>query len=275
MFGYITVNKEKLKIREWNRYHAYYCGLCRSLKESAGQKGRMTLTYDMTFLAILLDSLYDCTRKEGQARCAVHPAKKYAYVQSEASNYAADMNILLCYDNLLDDWQDEKSVGAAAAARALRSAKRRIAKQYPRQAEAVEAYLKKLHETEQEQSPDLDRASGETGEMLAEVCVWREDEWQDELRELGFYLGKFIYLMDAYEDMEKDKKKGNYNPFLLVQGTEDTEELAKRVLTMMAAKTAEAFERLPIVDNAELLRNILYAGIWGKFEAVHIKRSKK
>ena len=162
MFGTITVNKEELKIREWNRYHAYYCGLCRSLKESAGQKARLTLTYDMTFLAILLDSLYDCERKEGQARCVVHPAKKHAYVQSETTNYAADMNILLCYDNLLDDWQDEKQVGAAVAARALRSAKRRIAGRYPRQAEAVEDYLKKLHKTEQEQSSDLDRASGET-----------------------------------------------------------------------------------------------------------------
>lgn len=275
MFGTITVNKDELKIKEWNRYHAYYCGLCRALKQCAGGRGQMTLTYDMTFLALLLDSLYDCTRTEGMARCVVHPGKKHAYVQSEASEYAAAMNVLLCYDNLLDDWQDDKNTFAAAAAGVLRSAKKKIAEQYPRQAEAVRIYLEKLHRTEKEQSADLDRAAGETGEMLQEIFAWRDDEWKDELSELGFYLGKFIYLMDAYEDIEKDKKKGSYNLFLLQNETEETEVLARRVLTMMAAAAAEAFERLPVVDNIELLRNILYAGIWAKFEAVHLKRSKE
>ena len=75
MFGYVTVNKEELRIKEWNRYHAYYCGLCHALKETAGVKARMTVSYDMTFLAMLLDDLYDCEKTEGQSRCVVHPVK--------------------------------------------------------------------------------------------------------------------------------------------------------------------------------------------------------
>ena len=102
----------------------------------------------------------------------------------------------------------------------------------------------------------------------------KEDEWQEELYQTGFYLGKFIYLMDAFEDMEKDAKKGNYNPFLLCRGEVDNKEKAEECLTMMAAKAAESFERLPLVEHVEILRNILYAGIWGKYEMVKAKREK-
>lgn len=274
MFGYITVNKKELKIKEWERYHAYYCGLCHSLKEVAGAKARMTVSYDMTFLAMLLDDLYDCEKKEGKRRCPVHPAKQQEYVMSEASLYAAKMNLLLCYDNLLDDWKDEKNPAAFTGAMLIRGAREKIAKEYPRQTRAVEQYIEKLHACEERKEPNLDVAAGLTGEMLGELFCMKEDEWRDELYQTGFYLGKFIYLMDAFEDMEKDAKKGNYNPFLLCRGAVQNRDLAEESLNMMAAKTAEYFERLPLVENVEILRNILYAGIWAKYETVKAKREK-
>ncbi len=274
MFGYIVVNKDELKIKEWNRYHAYYCGLCHSLKEVAGAKARISVSYDMTFLAMLLDDLYDCKKTEGERRCAVHPLKKHPFVMSEASVYAAKMNLLLCYDNLLDDWRDERNVAAAAAAAVIRKARMKIAKEYPRQTKAVEQYIEKLHVCEKKRETNLDVAAGLTGEMLAELFCWKDDEWQKDLRSMGFYLGKFIYLMDAYEDMEKDNKRGNYNPFLLSRGRQKNAELAEQCLNMMAASTAESFERLPLVENVEILRNILYAGIWSKFERIKCKREK-
>lgn len=275
MFGYVAVNKDELKIKDWNRYHAYYCGLCHSLKEAAGTKARMTVSYDMTFLTMLLDDLYDCEKDEGECRCVVHPVKRHAYVKSAASLYAAKMNLLLCYDNLLDNWRDDRNVGSAMAAATIRRARMRIAKEYPRQTKAVEQYIEKLHACEEKREANLDVAAGLTGEMLAELFCWKEDEWQKDLRGLGFYLGKFIYLMDAFEDMEKDKKRGNYNPFLLSRGQIRNEELAEQCLNMMAASAAESFERLPLVENVEILRNILYAGIWGKFEKIKAKREKE
>lgn len=275
MFGYILVNKEELKIKEWNRYRAYYCGLCHALKEAGGTKARMTVSYDMTFLTMVLDDLYDCSKEEGACHCAVHPIKKQRYIKSEASLYAAKMNLLLCYDNLLDDWKDEHDVAAKAAAAFLKGARKRIAGEYPRQAKAVEQYIEKLHECEENEETNLDVAAGLTGEMLAELFCYKEDEWQKDLRALGFYLGKFVYLMDAYEDMEKDKKKKNYNPFLLQGETAGTQELAGQSLNMMAAGAAEHLERLPLVENLEILRNILYAGIWNKYEAVKVKREKE
>ncbi len=275
MFGYITVNKDELKIKEWNLYRAYYCGACHSLKEVAGTKARMTLSYDMTFLTMLLDDLYDCEKEEEKRRCIVHPVKKHDVVKSEASLYAAKMNLLLCYDKLLDDWRDEHNAASALAAATLRRARKKIALEYPRQTRTVEQYIEKLHACEEKREVNLDVAAGYTGEMLAELCCWKEDEWSKELRGLGFYLGKFIYLMDAYEDMERDKKHGNYNPFLLTRGERKNEEQAEQYLNMMAAGAAECFERLPLVENLEILRNILYAGMWGKFEKIKAKREKE
>lgn len=274
MFGYVTVNKKELKIKDWERYHAYYCGLCHALKQVAGTKARMTVSYDMTFLAILLDDLYDFEKTEGKRRCVVHPVCRHEYVFSEASVYAAKMNLLLCYDNLLDDWKDDKNPAAYAGAALLRKVRKQIAAEYPRQTRAVENYIEKLTLCEQKRETNLDTAAGLTGEMLGELFCMQEDEWHDDLYQTGFYLGKFIYLMDAYEDMEKDARKGNYNPFLLCNGAIQNEELAEECLTMMAAKAAEGFERLPLVENIEILRNILYAGIWGKYEMVKGKREK-
>ena len=275
MFGYVTANKDELKIKDYNKYRSYYCGLCHALKETAGVKGRMTVSYDMTFLAMLLDDLYDCEKEEGESRCVVHPVKKHAFTKSTASLYAAKMNLLLCYDNLLDDWKDENNVAAAVAAAILRGTRKQIAEEYPRQAKAVERYLEQLRACEEKKDPNLDTAAGFTGEMLAEVFCWKEDEWQRDLRGLGFYLGKFIYLMDAFEDMEKDQKKGTYNPFLLCHGEIRNSDQAEKSLNMMAAGAAECFERLPLVENLEILRNILYAGIWGKYEKVKAKREKE
>ena len=188
MFGYVTVNKDELKIKEWNRYHAYYCGLCHALKEVAGTKARMTVSYDMTFLTMLLDDLYDCSKEEGARRCVVHPVGKHSFIKSEASVYAAKMNLLLCYDNLLDDWRDDKNPAAAVAAAAIRGARMKIAKEYPRQTRAVEQYIEKLRVCEEKREANLDVAAGLTGEMLGELFCWKEDEWQKELRGLGFFL---------------------------------------------------------------------------------------
>jgi hypothetical protein len=151
----------------------------------------------------------------------------------------------------------------------------KFAEKYPRQLKAIEEYMRSIAEYENSNETNIDLVAGLTGEMLGEVFAWKEDEWYHELKTLGYYMGKFIYLMDAYEDMEKDDKKGNYNPFLLMRGQVKNEDLAEHSLNMMAAGAAEHFERLPLVENLEILRNILYAGVWGKFEKIKAKREKE
>lgn len=268
MFGYVTTNMEEMKIKDYRKYHAFYCGICQDLKEYHGQISRTALTYDMTFLAVLLNGLYENEIVQEKHHCAAHPLNKHLCFRNEITAYAADMNVLLSYYNLLDDWVDEKKIVPLAMARAMQRDVRRLKAKYPRQTAAVRRYLRKLRACESEQSPDLDRASGDTGELLAEIFVWKKDHWEENLRRIGFYLGKFIYLMDAYEDVEKDRKKGNYNPWNCISQEEDFRQRAGQILTLIAAECSREFEKLPILEYVDILRNILYSGIWIKYDRI-------
>ena len=271
MFGYITIDRDELKGKELDRYRKYYCGICMALKDRCGQRARLTLTYDLTFLAVLLTDLYDDMTPAENRFCILHPLQKQSCLQNPYTRYAADMNLLLVYHNLFDNWIDDKSYRSYAAARLIRSGYLATAKRYPELVRAIRKYLKELHKVEEEGSCDPDLASGLTGNLMGEIFAYANDEWADELRNLGFYLGKFIYLMDAWDDIQKDLASGSYNPFRQIADEPDFEERANEILTLQAAGATRAFERLPLVENVDILRNILYSGIWVKYRA---KRAK-
>ncbi len=265
MFGYITVNMDEMKIKDYRKYRAFYCGICHDLKERHGQISRLTLTYDMTFLAVLLNGLYEDELAEQNCRCMLHPTRKHLEYRNAITAYAADMNVLLSYYNLMDDWEDERKKLSLAGAAALKSHVKQLQQNYPRQSKAIEEYLKKLKVCEQENSADLDRASADTGTLFAEIFAWKQDHWEEILRRVGFYIGKYIYLMDAYEDVEKDLKCNNYNPWHAIAGEADFHEFAVQVLTMIVADASREFEKLPIIEYVDILRNVLYSGIWMRY----------
>ncbi|MBQ7636263.1 MAG: hypothetical protein IJS80_03045 [Lachnospiraceae bacterium] len=267
MFGYVNINKNELKIKDFNKYRAYYCGVCYSLRKRLGTMGRLSLSFDMTFLALLLDGLYDLDSVTEMKRCAPHMIKAHESMAGDACTYSADMNILLAYDNLEDKWYDSKNVGAKTSALYLKRKRDRIAMLYPRQAKAVKDYIDKLHEVEKNREKGIETAAGLTGEMLGEIYAFKDDEWADTLRKLGFFIGKFIYFADAYEDFEKDKKSGQYNPFVL--NNTDLRNTGMDILTMMAAEAARMFEMLPVDKNIDILRNIIYSGIWGRINTIN------
>lgn len=278
MFGYINVNREKLNPADCGMYQSYYCGLCQKLKEGFGRKGQMLLNYDMTFLIVLLTGLYELEDKEKEFVCAMHPSKKRTARWNEATDYAAAMNLLLCTKNFEDDWNDSHSYAKKALSQMFQKDYGRIAASYPRQGHAIHQYLKKLEQAEKGNERNVDAVAGLTGEMLGEIFAWkRDDVWAEELRCMGFYMGKFIYLMDAYEDIEKDRKNNCYNAFnLMHQETEqDFDTFARLLLTSMMAECAKSFERLPILLHAEICRNILYSGVWTKYEYLRLKRQAK
>ncbi|MDD2957746.1 MAG: DUF5685 family protein [Lachnospiraceae bacterium] len=277
MFGYICINQPELKIKDYETYRGYYCGLCHNLHKRYGRIGQMLLNYDMTFLIILLSGLYEPEEAECRRRCIQHPVKEHVQIRNEITDYAADMNILLSYQKALDDWKDEHSQPKRVLAASLRKDYGRLRKQYSRQAKTLEQCIRKLSEAEENKSEDIDYVAGLTGRFLGEMMVWKEDIWQEELRMLGFYLGKFVYLMDAFEDMEKDEKQGNYNIFLILKEKhpENYQKAAEAILTDMMAECSKVFERLPIIKRAEILRNIIYSGVWCKYAVILEKRSSK
>lgn len=275
MFGYVTICKDELKIKDYEFYRSCYCGLCASLRHRHGILSALTLTYDMTFMSMLLSALYETEYRIHEIRCPVHPAKRQTIRVNRMTNYAADMTILLSYHSMQDNWRDEGSVSGLAMSAALKRAYQTVAKRYPRQTCAVELYMKQIAVCERENDCSLDRASGYTGNLLRELFVCKKDIWQEHLGNLAFYLGKFIYLMDAYDDLEKDAKTGNFNPWLAIRDTDGFEDRAEFVLNLMGEMAAKEFEWLPVIENAEILRNILYAGIWTRYTAVRQQRLEK
>ena len=279
MFGYVTIDKPELKVKEFYRYKSYYCGLCRTLKEEYGFRGRMTLSYDMAFLVLFLTSLYETPTKELQSHCPLHPVKKIPMLQNEISEYGAKMNILLVYFKCEDDWKDDKSLKGIAGMHLFRKKAKELCKEYKRQAQVIQKQLKVLAVYEEKQEETLDLAAGAFGKLMAELFVYKEDMWEQELRNFGFYLGKFIYIMDAYDDLEEDLKTCSYNPLKAVKKNSkddnDYENTVQQILVMMMAEATAAFEKLPLLWDSEILRNILYSGVWAKYNKKQKEKQEK
>ena len=139
-----------------------------------------------------------------------------------------------------------------------------LEKQYSEKIQRIKEALQKTEILEKNQCQDLDQLANLTGFMMAEILTYRKDEWYDVLYEMGDYLGRFIYIMDAYDDIEKDIKENQFNPFSSRKDDEHFDERVKVILEMMIARSADAFETLPILKYADILRNIIYSGVWAK-----------
>lgn len=172
MFGYIVVHKPELKVREYETYRASYCGLCHSLKKQSGRIGQLTLSFDMTFLALLLTGLYEPETVTKSARCIAHPVEKHFYRENRYFDYAADMNALLTYYKCLDDWQDERKLTACLFGQALKGNVKKLAESNERQSRYLRDNLAALSAYEKEKQYDIDKTAGFFGAIMAELFVY-------------------------------------------------------------------------------------------------------
>ena len=269
MFGYVVLNKPEIKFKDFDMYRSFYCGLCRELRERYGISGQITLSYDMTFVILLLSALYEPPTRKGTTRCIVHPVRKQTVRKNAITEYGADMNIFLTYYKCKDDWNDEKKILSLAYGKLLESKEKKSEQQWKKKIDVIISCLNELSEMEQEGETDIDRVSGCFGRIMAEIFAYREDVWEPTLRRMGFYLGKFIYLMDASVDYDKDRQHGKYNPFLAM-GTGKAPEQWREYLVMTMGRCTDAYERLPLVQDKAILDNILYSGVW-----IHQKSGKE
>jgi len=272
MFGYIIVNKAEMKFKEFDIYHSFYCGICRDLKRKYGVCGQLALSYDMTFLAILLTGLYDPETHVGSCKCVAHPFESHETRNNIFTEYAADMNVLFAWFKCRDDWEDERKLLKLFYGRLLEGKTGKLKTLYAEKVRKINLLMQDFSEAEADEDMEIDKVSGLFGSVMAEIMAVREDEWAEELRKLGFFLGKFIYLCDAYEDIELDRKKGTPNPLKHRYESPDFEEECRTILMMMMSECCREFEKLPILENVEILRNILYSGVWCRYEAVREKR---
>lgn len=264
MFGFVTASLKELDKGQKTRYTSIYCGICRQIRIRASHTARLALSYDMAFLALLLMSLYEPEETSGERACALHPIKPRVWVDNEFIQYAADMNVALAYHKAADDWQDDKTVSARMMGSILRKNYEEIAARYPRQCKAVEDCIREINHLEKENCPNPDLPAGAFGTLMAELLVYQEDIWAPTLRQMGMALGRFIYLADAMADYRKDKRKKKYNPFIAMGMEEDWSKWDEILVLTMSRCTAQ-FEKLPLVQDKQLLDNILYSGVWGNF----------
>jgi hypothetical protein len=222
----------------------------------------------MTFLAMLLSSLYEMEETQGSRRCLFHPVKPHPYVVTPATAYASDMNILLAYYQCLDDWKDEHSPVAGEKGRLLSKHLPRIKEANPRQYTAIADSLRRLGKMEKADELNPDLPANCFGELMGALLVWWRDEHTDALRHMGASLGRFIYLLDAVNDLKADIKPQRYNPLVAQLETDFTP-----MLTMIMAECTAEFERLPITRDRHLLQNVLYSGVWQRYRVREKKGS--
>ena len=265
MFGYLVAATNVLEAEELARYRSVYCGLCRSLRRCFGQTARLTLNYDMTFLVLLLSSLYEPEEEKGESACVRHPFEPQPFVMNEISDYAANMNLALAYLKCLDDWKDDRSLAAYAEARTLRAGYEAVKERLPRQCAAIEKALDELSRIEAGGREDPDAAAACFGALMREIFVYREDRWAGPLRNMADALGRFLYLLDAAMDLEEDAARGRYNPFHRFLGAADNEARFRDILRLQLGECVYWFDRLPLVADAGLLKNILCLGLWSAF----------
>ncbi|MBQ9936149.1 MAG: hypothetical protein IJO70_09900 [Lachnospiraceae bacterium] len=288
MFGYIGINKPELKIKDFDRYREYYCGLCHSLGNHHGLLGQISLSYDATFAAVLLSALYEPVTYRMHSGCVLHPVGKKKYLTNQLIDYVADMNVLLAYYKCKDDWQDNRNLFKLSYGATLKKQAKLVERRYPKKAEVIKLALKTIYDLEQANDRNIDKLSNAFGAIMSEIFDISlkdldskdrnkyGDMWKGELKTLGYNLGKFIYIMDAFDDVEKDIKKGDFNPFEYKYkecmdnelAMQEFEGYVEKLLMMCASDMAKSYERLPIIHETAILRNIIYSGIWMKFVSI-------
>ena len=269
MFGYVRINKMDLTFREFDYYKGYYCGLCKYLKENHGEVSRLSLNYDITFLIVILTALYKLDSDITYERCIANPLKKKMRIVNEITEYAASMNILLSYYKLEDNLYDDNGIKDKLAYELYKGKLKKAYEKYPQKAEYIKQQLGNLRELEKQESKSIDKVSNTFGNLMGEIFVYKKDEYEQNLRNIGFNLGKYIYILDAYEDLEEDNKKGRYNPFIdYIDKKEELKNKVDRLISMSLGMATKNIEQLNLEFNKSIIDNIIYSGVYLRYKSI-------
>lgn len=280
MFGYVTPCKMELKIKDYEKFKAYYCGLCRSIKENIGNIPRATLNYDMTFLAILLDSLNNDASIYNKKVCAMHGFRKKVSLKDNPSlKYAAFCNTALSYHKLVDNINDDGSKKSKIFSLLLKGYLNKTLAEFSGHLTYIENKLNELYKLEANpEGKSIDHTAHPFAELTAFILSsYKNDENKNNLYWLGYNLGKWIYIIDAWDDLERDMRAKKFNvinscfnkdnsPYK--DFSKEIEERIDFILGSSAAQCIYYLNNLPLKRNEELLHNILQFGLLEKMDKV-------
>ena len=277
MFGYLLPPLEALPQAEADRFRRVYCGLCHTLGRKYGPAARMILNYDFTYLAVMLSEPEEPA--PGSSRCISSPLQRREFLPtSPALELAADESVILAYWQLRDGVADHglwKGLGYRGASSVLGSAYRKAAKARPDFDEHVRTCLQELSGLEAERCASMDRAADSFARILHSAAASVADPVRRRvLEQMLYHLGRWIYLIDAADDLQKDAVSGNYNPVALRYGLEDgrwtdeSREAFAKTLDQSVHMIATAFELWDFGVWRPLLECTVYSGLFAVGRAV-------
>ena len=270
MFGYIQIQKSEMKVKEYETYKAVYCALCREMGRRYGRITRLSLSYDLTFLALLCVGLSENEVSAEKKRCVCNPFKKCVYCNCRnAYSLPAAASVITLYYKAEDDARDEKGlkkISAKLLKLIYRNPHKKAAEDYPEIETLCRDYISAQKSVEEQETADLDIAANPTAEFMQGLfgSLTKDEKNKRVLYRLGYCLGRWLYLVDALDDMEKDRKTGAYNPFLCKEkcdGKENSKEIFSRSLMMSEAEAQAAHELLENHRLRTVTENILYLGL--------------
>lgn len=269
MFGYVKINKMDLTFREYEHYRGYYCGLCKCLKNNHGEISRLSLNYDITFLVLILTSVYRPKSNIIEEGCITNPFKKKKKIINEITEYAASMNVLLAYYKLEDNLKDDNKLKDKVAYTMYKGILKSAYEKYPKKAEFIKEQLEILYNLEKAKNTNIDLVSNTFGNLMSEIFAYKQDENESELRRIGFNIGKYIYLLDAYEDLDKDYKNGSYNPFIdYIDKKEELKLRVDKLISMSLGMVGKGIDNLNLKMNTSIIENIVYSGVYLRYQNI-------
>lgn len=276
MFGYVIVDKPNMLIKDYADYRAYYCGLCKSLGKEFSQMARFTINYDITFLTLLLHNYEKLQPEYENARCIAHPigAKKPMVKSNYIQNKVANINIVMAYYKLLDDVIDDNKVKHKLLLKFIKPKYNKAKKMLPHLDNAMKFYYDKLREKEKNKLIRLDELADCFANIMVEIGKTTEN-FDDNLKELCYNLGRWIYIIDALDDLKEDFLKRKYNPLIEndnIKFDTDFKEKQKQeignLLRIAIAKIRLAYDKMDITISEGPLSNIVYLGLEARTQSV-------
>lgn len=280
MFGYVIIDKPNILIKDYQTYRGYYCGICKAIGKRSGHAMRMTLNYDLVVLALIAHNYENTEPEFAKAHCPVHPVgRKILYAKNSGIfSRISDINTILCYYKLFDDVADENKHKLIMSA--VRPYYKKAEKRMAELAKRVSFCYNNLREKEKVKA-EITVLSDCFGELMIAVAESLTQHCDNILRELCFYLGKWVYIIDAADDIIKDGNSGSFNPFLQSakesgEAVYDEIEPSYRYLTNECIdKITAAYEKMNITVSEGALSNIIYMGLRERTDYIMKKRGQK
>lgn len=264
MFGYLQIEKSELKLKDFEKYRAVYCSLCRKIGRDYSIFARLFLSYDCTFFALLLLSQNgECTGFE-KKRCTCNPLKKCTYCikGDKAFESAAALSVITVYYKLCDDINDSKFFKKLLCKMILPFAKRqknKAAVKFKELDAIVFNMLKSQQEAEKDLNCCIDKACEPTAVMLSSILKLYSSGFESKIFEqLGYYLGRWIYLCDAVEDLSDDIKKNCFNP---LKNRAGDKQYFEQMLNQVRFQLNLAYNLYEPLQFKEILDNLFIFGL--------------